>query len=100
MLEAEAHGVLKYVGSTYSADNDRIYAGIGRKGPRLITFDPILKSKIFPLDEILQYLLQLGSSAMNVPVEIEFAVEINPDPNTPNEFWFLQIRPMVVESSV
>ena len=37
---------------------------------------------------------------MNVPVEIEFAVEINPDPYKPNEFWFLQIRPMVVESSV
>jgi len=100
MSEAEEHGVLKYVGSTYSADNDRIYAGIGRKGPRLITFDPILKSKIFPLDEILQYVLQLGSSAMNVPVEIEFAVEINPDPTKPNQFWFLQIRPMVVESSV
>ena len=97
---AEKHGVLKYLGSTYSADNDRIYPGVGRKGTRLITFDPILKSRIFPLDEILQYLLELGSSAMNVPVEIEFAVEINPGPDKANEFWFLQIRPMMVESSV
>ena len=31
---AERHGVLKFVGSTYSADNDRIYPGIGRKGAR------------------------------------------------------------------
>ncbi len=100
MSESEKHGVLKYVGSTYSADNDRIYSGIGRKGPRLITFDPILKSKIFPLAEILQYLLRLGSSAMNVPVEIEFAVEINPDPDKANEFRFLQIRPMMVEAFV
>jgi hypothetical protein len=99
MLEAEKHGVLKFVGSTYSADNDRIYPGIGRKGTRLITFDPILKSRIFPLDEILQYLLELGSSAMNVPVEMEFAVEINPDPDKAHEFWFLQIRPMMVEPS-
>ncbi len=91
--------MLKYVGSTYSADNDRIYPGIGRKGTRIITFDPILKSKIFPLDSILQYLLQLGSRAMNVPVEMEFAVEINSDPNKPNEFRFLQIRPMLVDSS-
>ncbi len=97
VTESEAHGVLKYIGSTYSADNDRIYPGIGRKGTRLITFDPILKSRIFPLDKILQYLLQLGSSAMNVPVEMEFAVEINPDPDQANEFWFLQIRPMMVE---
>ncbi len=100
MAESEEHGVLKYVGSTYSADNDRIYPGIGRKGARIVTFDPILKSKIFPLDSILQYLLQLGSRAMNVPVEIEFAVEITPEANKPNEFRFLQIRPMLVDSSL
>ena len=99
MAESEQHGVLKFIGSTYSADNDRIYPGIGRKGTRIITFDPILKSKLFPLDEILQYLLQLGSRAMNVPVEMEFAVEMNSDPDKPNEFRFLQIRPMLVETS-
>ena len=99
MIESEQHGVLKYVGSTYSADNDRIYSGIGRKGTRIVTFDPILKSKIFPLDGILKYLLQLGSGAMNVPVEVEFAAEINNDPDRPNEFRLLQIRPMMVETS-
>jgi len=99
MAESEQHGVLKYVGSTYSIDNDRIYSGIGRKGARIITFDPILKSRIFPLDKILQYLLKLGSGAMNVPVEVEFAAEINSDPSKPDEFRFLQIRPMMVETS-
>ncbi len=97
---AENHGVLKYVGSTYSADNDRIYPGIGRKGVRIVTFDPILKSKIFPLDDVLQYLLCLGSKAMNVPVEMEFAVEINEDACKPDEFRFLQIRPMLVDTSL
>ena len=99
MAETEQHGVLKFIGSTYSPDNDRIYPGIGRKGARIITFDPILKSKIFPLGEILQYLLKLGSGAMNVPVEVEFAAEISSDPDRPHEFRFLQIRPMMVETS-
>lgn len=99
MSEAEAHGVLKFVGSTYSAENDRIYPGIGRKGTRIITFDPILKSKIFPLASIVQYLLRLGSQAMNVPVEMEFAVEINNERDKPDDFRFLQIRPMLVDSS-
>ena len=99
MAEAEQHGVLNYLGSTYSPDNDRIYPGIGRKGTRIITFDPILKSKIFPLGEILQYLLKLGSGAMNVPVEVEFAAEMSSDPARPHEFRFLQIRPMMVETS-
>jgi CheY-like chemotaxis protein len=97
--DAEQHGSLKFVGSTYSADNDRIYPGIGRKGARIITFDPILKSKLFPLDEILQYLLQLGSKAMNVPVEMEFAAELSDDLRTPHEFHFLQIRPMLVDTA-
>jgi hypothetical protein len=99
MTESEAHGVLKYIGSTYSADNDRIYPGTGRAGARIITFDPILKSKIFPLDKILQYLLRLGSRAMNVPIEMEFAVEMYAEPGRQNEFSFLQIRPMLVDSS-
>ena len=97
--DAEKHGVLKHVGSTYSADNDRIYTGIGRKGARIVTFDPILKAKTFPLDEILRYFLDLGSRAMNVPVEVEFAVEMNGDSSIPDEFRLLQIRPMKVASS-
>jgi hypothetical protein len=36
---------------------------------------------------------------MNVPVEMEFAAEINSEPGKPNEFRFLQIRPMLVETS-
>jgi hypothetical protein len=91
--------VLKYVGSTYSADNDRIYTGTGRKGARLVTFDPILKANIFPLDEILKHLLELGSRAMNVPIEVEFAAEIDPGSTMPNEFCLLQIRPMKVANS-
>jgi len=99
LADSEAHGVLRYVGSTYSADNDRIYPGIGRDGTRIVTFDPILKSKIFPLDKILQFLLRLGSSAMNVPVEMEFAVEMHPEPGGQDDFRFLQIRPMLVDST-
>lgn len=99
ITDAEQHGVLRYVGSTYSADNDRIYSGVGRKGARIVTFDPILKSKIFPLDEILRYFLEIGSKSLNVPVEVEFAAEINADPERPDEFRLLQIRPMMVAAS-
>jgi CheY-like chemotaxis protein len=96
---AAGQGVLRYVGSTYSADNDRIYPGVGRKGATIVTFDPILKTNIFPLGEILQYFLELGSSAMNVPVEVEFAVEMNSGNDRPHEFRLLQIRPMKVAAS-
>lgn len=100
IADAEKHGVLKYLGSTYSANNDRIYTGIGRKGARIVTFDPILKANLFPLGEILQHFLELGSSAMNVPVEVEFAVEMHPESERAHEFRLLQIRPMKVAGSL
>jgi len=94
---AMTDGSLRYVGSTYSPDNDRVTEGVNRPGIKLVTFAPILKSKIFPLDEIVRFLLQLGSSGMNIPVEIEFAAELSRDPNKPHNFGFLQIRPMATE---
>ena len=37
------------VGSVYSPENDAIYDGIHRPGPRLVTFAHVLKSGMFPL---------------------------------------------------
>ena len=57
---AESDGTLAPVGSVYSAENDRIYDGIFRSGPRLVTFAHVLKSNLFPLAEILSLLLNIG----------------------------------------
>jgi len=92
--KTDSDKVLTHIGSTYSHDNDRIYDGTARDGIKLVTFRPILKSDKFPVVDIIRFLLQLGSSAMNCPVEIEFAAEIPPDPGMKKEFSFLQIRPM------
>lgn len=90
---AEEDGVLNFVGSTYSSENDRIYDGIAREGQRLVTFSPILKNKIFPLPEIIELLLDMGSWGMGTPVEIEFAVDLS---RKPHEFGLLQLRPFVL----
>lgn len=93
---AEKDGSLNLVGSTYVADNYAIYDGLSRTGPRVVTFGPILKQKLFPLSEILNLLLDLGIWGMGTPIEMEFAVNINTDRNTNNEFGILQIRPLVI----
>ena len=90
---AEEDGVLHFVGSTYSPENDRIDDGVSREGLRLVTFAPILKSKIFPLPEIVELLLDMGSWGMGTPVEIEFAVDLC---RKPHEFGLLQLRPFVL----
>lgn len=92
---AERDGTLSAVASTFSAENDAIYDGISRKGMRLVTFAPILKSDLLPLPETLQLIMDLGRLGMNSQVEIEFAVNSDGGAAGPREFGFLQIRPLV-----
>lgn len=93
---AEEDGPLKFVGSTYSADNDAIYDGLSRQGTRLVTFGPILRNKLFPLPEIVNLLLDIGTWGMGTPVEIEFAVKMNNQTKDNKEFGLLQMRPLVI----
>lgn len=96
LVESEADGTLYSVGSTYSTEDEAVYDGISREGIRVVTFAPILKHKMFPLPEILNMLLGLGTWGMGSPVEIEFAVNLSVPPNKPKEFAMLQMRPLVI----
>jgi hypothetical protein len=92
---AEKHGSLKFVASTYDLQNNIIKPGILHDGIRVITFDQVLKYGTFPLAEILQDLLRIGQREMRNPIEIEFAVKLDVPEGQPKEFSFLQIRPIV-----
>jgi hypothetical protein len=94
---AEQDGPLRFVGSTYSPDNDTITEGLGRQGIRVVTFGPILKQRIFPVAEIIELLLDMGTWGMGTPVEIEFAVRMSVREGQPREFALLQLRPLVVQ---
>lgn len=94
LKQAESDGTLAPLGSVYSVQDQRIYDGIFYEGPRLVTFAHILKSKIFPLADILNELLDVGQQGMGCPVEIEFAVNLNQKSRRKPEFAFLQIRPL------
>ena len=93
---AERDGTLSLVGSTYSSENDAVYDGISRSGMRLVTFAPILRNKVFPLPQILELLLDMGTWGMGTPVEIEYAVNMSTPPGKPKDFGILQMRPLVL----
>ena len=97
---AENDGTLNSVGGTYSHDNDAIYDGLGRSGLRLVTFGPVLKNKMFPLAQIIELLLDMGTWGMGTPVEIEFAVNQFPSSGMKKEFGVLQMRPLVISQDV
>jgi hypothetical protein len=95
LKDAELHGTLTHIASTYSRENDAFYEGVFREGPRVLNFAPILKSKVFPLVDVIKLLLEMCETAMNCPVEIEFAARLGMKDALPAEFSFLQVRPMV-----
>ena len=96
MGEGERDSSFRYVASTYYGPSDRLYPGVGYKGPRVISFAPILSIEEVPLNELLKSLLLISEKAIEAPVEIEFAMTIDKDKKA--RFAFLQVRPMVVSS--
>lgn len=94
---AEKHGTLNAVGSVWDPENQAFYDGIHRAGVRTVTFAHVLKSGIFPLADVLKRILELGRESMSVPVELEFAVNLNTEPK---EFAVLQIRPFTAAADL
>ncbi len=88
---------LKHLMSVYDYDNDVLRDGMGfkGKGKKVLTFAGVLQHKSFPLAEILRELLEIGQNEMNLPIEIEFAVNMHDIKKHPHVFNLLQIRPIV-----
>lgn len=98
--DAEKDNSLKWVASTYDFNNNVIRDGVNYTGKKLITFANILKNNVFPLVDILQKLLEVGSCEMNRGIEMEFAVDLNVPKDHPVIFYPLQIRPIVENKEV
>ncbi len=96
LADAEKDGTLKYLASTYRAQDDRMVPGTGPDGPRVLTFAPILSEREIPLNDLVKSLLGICEEALDSEVEIEFAMTLNPEDGLPARFGFLQVRPMVV----
>ena len=95
IAEAEKDNSLKHIVSVFDYENQMVRDGYNYSGKKVVTFSPILNHGLFPLAEILQTLLEIGQKEMNVPIEIEFAVNLNVPEGSPKIFNFLQIRPIV-----
>lgn len=93
--DAEKDGTLKFIASTYDPYDQVLRDGVWGNGRKVISFAHILQNDTFPLAGILDKVLHLGQKEMGRPVEIEFAVELNPDEEGKSTFYLLQIRPIV-----
>ena len=97
--DAENDGILRFIASTYRAQDDKIVYGITESGPRVVDFAPILKFDLIPLNRLLKELLKLCEGTLQKMVEVEFAMTLDEGRGTPARFGFLQVRPMVVSEA-
>lgn len=97
--DAENDGILRFIASTYRAQDDKIVYGITESGPRVVDFAPILKFDLIPLNRLLKELLKLCEDTLQKMVEVEFAMTLAEGRGTPARFGFLQVRPMVVSEA-
>jgi hypothetical protein len=93
--EAEADGTLTYLASTYDPASDQLRSGIGGRGPRALTFAPILESKSIPFTPLMENLLELACNVTNGEAEIEIAAILDKQHALPMKVAFLQVRPML-----
>ena len=91
--EADKDGSLAGLASTYDPYDQVLRDGIYEGGRKVITLCGVLQQGVFPLPQLLTLSMKYGQQEMRRPVEIELAVNLNPDRT--GEFYLLQIRPMV-----
>jgi hypothetical protein len=77
LKEAEYDNIIRFVASTYDPGSDRLEIGVGSRGPRVITFSPILEAGVLPLNDVVRQVLALCEKQFEEKVEIEFAVTID-----------------------
>ena len=83
------------VASTFSLENNRMVPGISADGPRIISFDSILKYGRYPLAQIIKEVLEICRKALMCDVEMEFAVDMKEkNGNLDMVLKLLQVRPV------
>ena len=83
------------VASTFSAADNRMVPGTSVPGPRVVTFDSILKYGRFPLAKVLVDLLEICKKELMCDVEMEFAADMIPESDGGGcVLKLLQIRPV------
>ncbi len=88
------------VASTFSLENNRMVPGITARGPRVISFDALLKYGRYPLAQIIKDLLEICRNELMCDIEMEFAADLQQkDGCTRMNMKLLQVRPVGEYSS-
>ena len=100
LKDADADGSLKFIVSTYDPYDQVLRDGYYPGGRKILSFVNVLQHEVFPLADTLDQILHVGQDEMGRPIEIEFAVNIDPQNPGFATFYLLQVRPIVDNKEV
>jgi hypothetical protein len=100
ITEIADDGALNHLVSTLDKNDGMIRDGYSEDGPPIVTFAGVLKYDVFPLASILRDILETGQKSMGCPVEIEFAVNLDPNNEKKPVFALIQIRPIIISQEI
>lgn len=86
---------LRYMVSTYDAADGVLRDSDTGRGRRVVTFANVLRDGVFPLAGAVDFMLTAGASAMERPIEIEFAGIIDRNGKSKGRIYWLQMRPII-----
>lgn len=86
---------LRLTVSTYDANDRFIRDSSMGPGRKVVTFANVLRDGAFPLADSVNFMLSEGQQAMQRPVEIEFAGNIDNEGGLKGRVYWLQIRPII-----
>lgn len=92
---AEEHPEFSLVASVWDAEAGIFYDSLFQDGPRVVTFNRLLRDDPVPLASMLRRVLEVVTEGFGLPVEIEFALDaVRADGQLRATLSLLQARPL------
>jgi hypothetical protein len=88
---AEGTGALDLVASTWDQDDARLVPGTAREGTRILDLAPLLKYDALPFAPAISESLRAFQEATEGPVELEYALDSDPDSGD-QTLYLLQVK--------
>jgi len=108
LAESREDGTFNAVGSVFDGQNNVIVESSDLEGPLVVTFNNILKHKAVALAPAMEELLDMITTGMGTPVELEFAGDMGDwgratrrgQKRRPPALHLLQVRPILVREAL
>lgn len=90
---------VRFLSSVYIAEEDRLRDAAHLDGPRILSFNNLLKYDMVAVAPLLTDLLEIGRKGLGCQVEFEFSLNFSSESNEKHQMHILQVKPMAASAT-